>query len=78
MLNTYRHETKLAPVKPFDSLQPITRQFTGTPRVHRAYVLNRTTGKIVEACGHRHRTEKGARGCAERMLVTSMYDQPAR
>lgn len=68
MPSLYQHETNLAPVKPFDSLRPITRQFTGV-RVHRAYVLNRTTGKIVEACGHQHRTHRGASQCAERMLA---------
>lgn len=69
MSGRYQHETKLAAVRPFDRLQPITRQFTGVPWVHRAYVLNRTTGKIVEACGHQHRTPRGASQCAERMLA---------
>ena len=67
-MSRYQHEINLAAVKPSDRLQPFTRQFTGV-RVHRAYVLNRTTGKIVEACGHRHRTPQGAFRCAERMLA---------
>ncbi len=67
--NSYLHETGLAPVDPCDELQPLTRMFTGTPWIHRAYVLNRTSGKIVEACGHRHRTHDGAVRCAERMLA---------
>lgn len=74
--NTYQHETGLAPVNPFDRLQPTTRQFTGTPHVHRAYVLNRTTGKIVEACGHRHRTDKAAKGCAESMMGAALAAIP--
>jgi hypothetical protein len=69
MRNTYQHENDLAPVRPFDCLKPFTRQFTGTPRVHRAYVLNRTTGQIIEACGHRHRTPCGASKCADKMLA---------
>lgn len=68
MLNTYKHESGLAPIEPFDRLQPTTRQFTGTPHVHRAYVLNKTSGKIVEACGHRHRTAKAAQSCANEMM----------
>ncbi len=68
-VNNYPHETCLAPVAPFDRLQPTTRQFTGTPHVHRAYVLNRTTGKIVEACGHRHRNNVTAARCAETMMA---------
>lgn len=71
-MNTYKHETNLAPVNPFDRLQPTTRQFTGAPHVRRAYLLNRTTGKIIAACGHRHRTERGALQCAERMLADAL------
>lgn len=68
-MNTYKHETALSPVRPFDRLQPTTRQFTGTPGVHRAYVLNRTTGQYVEACGHKHRTFHAAHNCADRMFA---------
>jgi hypothetical protein len=76
-MNDYRHESDLSPVKPFDSLQPTTRQFTGTPHVHRAYVLNRTTGKFVEACGHKHRTFMGAAKCSDRLLATVIKRRPS-
>ncbi len=75
-MNNYKHETALSPVKPFDVLRPTTRQFTGTPYVHRAYVHNRTTGRFVEACGHRHRTVGSASRCADRMLA-EIIKQPA-
>jgi hypothetical protein len=71
-MNDYKHETDLSPVKPFDRLQPTARQFTGTPHVHRAYVLNRTTGKIVDACGHKHRNGKTAMECANVMLADAL------
>lgn len=50
-----------------------TRQFTGTPRVHRAYVRDRETGRAVEGCSHRHRSERTAMKCAEQLLNRSCY-----
>lgn len=46
---------------------PCTRQFTGTPRVTRAYVGDRLTGRCVVGCPHRHRSERTAKLCAERL-----------
>ena len=50
-----------------------TRQLTGLPYLHHAYVYDRTTGKSVASCTHHH-GERGGRGqekaqrCAARML----------
>jgi hypothetical protein len=68
-LNRYSHESNLAAVRPDDKLQPMGRLFTGTPRVNRAYVLNRTTGQVIEACGHRHRSSVAAFKCAKLMTA---------
>lgn len=44
----------------------ITRQFTGAPRQHRAYVY--AGNRVLVACPHRHRFYRTAQACAERML----------
>lgn len=54
-----------------------TRQFTGTPLVHRGYVYDRTTGKVVIACRHRHRYQDRAGMCAERLLRAVRRGQAA-
>ena len=55
-----------------------TRQVTGDPLRHMAYVMDRQTGKIVCSCKHRHVSKLrfgGKNGayyamrCAEKMLV---------
>lgn len=54
---------------PYDeSCYAESRQFTGTGFVYRAYVRSRKTGRLVEACGHRHRKGVEATKCAERLL----------
>ena len=60
-------------------LQPMVRQLTGKPYVYHAYVVNRTTGKVVSSCHHNHtRRRRGwtwmtgavfAKRCADRQLV---------
>lgn len=45
-----------------------TRQLTGTPYIHHAYVYDRETGKPVLSCTHRHGRVTAAWTCAERML----------
>jgi hypothetical protein len=47
-------------------LYAVTRQITGRPTEHRAYVLNRATGTFVSWCDHRHRSTAAAYVCAER------------
>lgn len=51
------------------SLIATHRIFTGVP-VSRGYLLDKTTGKIVWGCPHRHRynNAKAAQQCAEREL----------
>lgn len=45
-----------------------TRQITGTPRVHHAYVYDRATGKVLAACSHKHRSQRAALACASRLI----------
>lgn len=64
------HALDLAPAGPIvqdDGLVPWTRVFTGR-LVTRAYLLHRQTGRVWEACPHRHRKAKRAEQCARRML----------
>lgn len=44
-----------------------TRQFTGTPRIHRAYVYE--DNHVVWTCEHNHRKAKTAQACANRHLT---------
>lgn len=61
------------PIAPDADLRPYTRAFTGAPRVHRAYVLDRKHGKIVYACPHEHRNtgtqERCAKSAVQRLLA---------
>ena len=50
------------------AFKPLTRQSTGRVR-HFAYVVDTCTGRIVEACGHKHRLLRTAQECAERMVT---------
>lgn len=54
-----------------------TRQVTGDPMRHYAYVMDRETGKPVRTCNHNHRSRLGCGGmngehyameCAKKML----------
>jgi recombinational DNA repair protein (RecF pathway) len=45
-----------------------TRQLTGRPTWHRAYVLDHSSGRFVCACTHNHRSSRTAEACAERMV----------
>lgn len=47
-------------------LVPWVRQFTGTPREFRAYVVAYDS-RILHGCPHTHRSERTAQRCAERM-----------
>lgn len=47
---------------------PTTRQLTGLPHFHRAYVYDLEIGKVVKACEHNHRGQKYAKRCADKML----------
>lgn len=44
-----------------------TRQMTGDPYGYRAYVTDRTTGKVAQGCMHRHRSTRTAENCAVKM-----------
>jgi len=52
----------------------MTRQITGRPSDHHAYVFDRERARIVQACSHFHTRLRGKSGqhyaqlCAERML----------
>lgn len=48
---------------------PTYRQFTGTPYLYRAYVMDRSTGSVAVACPHRHRTRRTNRYNAEGRIV---------
>lgn len=45
-----------------------SRQFTGTPWLHRGYVYDRETGKVVVACPHRHYSQGSAERCGRTLL----------
>ena len=45
---------------------PWTRQVTGLPYLHHAYVYEGV--KVVSACSHAHRSRAAAMTCATRML----------
>ena len=59
-----------------DRYYATTRQLTGLPYIHYAYVYDRMTGKPIMACKHNHATSRRskkpgqrlAQECADRML----------
>jgi len=53
--------------KTMTDLRPITRMLTGKT-AHRAYVMDRMTGKVVCQCLHDHRKLARAVECARRQL----------
>lgn len=53
-----------------------TRQLTGLPYIHRAYVYSRASGKPIKACLHNHRGQTFAQACADKMLRQSKRKEP--
>lgn len=49
-------------------LYPHTRQETGRPRVHHAYVYD--DNRVVAFCHHKHRRASTATACSRRLLTT--------
>jgi len=47
---------------------PITRQFTGKPRIHRAYAFDSETARIIRGCDHHHRTIQAAENCGRKLV----------
>ena len=67
------------------SLYPSFRIFTGKANCARAYIINRTTGKVMWGCQHLHRSRirKGGKNaahyairCAEKALRKVLNGEP--
>ena len=57
-------------------IQAMTRVFTGSNFRVRGYVFNRTSGKVIEGCGHHHRKSASALACARRMVRRYIKEHP--